>query len=181
MRTSALLFNSVLFGMVLAVAGCSVVGKDGQDRVTVNSELPTSFERTVPLHSMKIAAPSGACNIETIDFGPFGLTPAVVNKLHPVTLAGWAMDKEHKKSASAIYIVLANKAGKPIFLAAVNTRIPRGDVANYFKLPHLLNLGFRGTFSLGGVPAGTYRVLTYIQNRSGFSVCDNGRTIIVRS
>ncbi|MDA1200931.1 MAG: hypothetical protein O3C39_04535 [Planctomycetota bacterium] len=81
---------------------------------------------------------------------PLGKPPPRIAREAPLTVAGWAVDREAGRPAAGVELVVGDRGFE------VRYGLPRPDVAEYFKQPGLADSGFRGILPAGTLPPGEH-------------------------
>ena len=91
-------------------------------------------------------------SLESINDHPFplGKPPARISRERPLTVAGWAIDREAGQATAGVELVVGDRGFETRY------GLPRPDVAEYFKQPGLVDSGFRGMLPAGTLPPGEY-------------------------
>ncbi|MFL5297402.1 MAG: hypothetical protein ACJ798_13555 [Phenylobacterium sp.] len=92
---------------------------------------------------------------------PFNRPPAVTAAGQPVVLDGFGFDPVAKTPAKGVDVVIDGKAYGTAYGAA------RPDVAQYFKAPALVAVGFRTTLPAGALAPGPHRALIRVVATDG--------------
>jgi len=115
--------------------------------------------------SLTVLAPlelqvKGECNVERINQFTDGTT-FTLNQKGYLQVAGWnVVDGQDMSAATESYLTLMSTDEDQAFTARIQQRVPRADVAEYYKLPTEKGLwsGIRSSANLDGVKPGKYEI-----------------------
>jgi hypothetical protein len=81
---------------------------------------------------------------------PLGKPPPRISRDTPLTLAGWAVDREAGQAAGGVELLVGERGFE------IRYGLPRPDVAEYFKQPALVDSGFQALLPAGTLPPGEH-------------------------
>jgi hypothetical protein len=161
-RTAERLLIAVLFVTVIAIAIGLIMPKE-RPAARV-SPAPISPSQALLQHMRAEKSPT----LFWIDFLAFGnkslavgVRPAqpTIRAGVPLAVSGWAVDKDAKKLASAVYLRVDD--GPPV---ATTYRMARPDVARYFHEAVYANAGFRGLIPTNDLSPGVHVLYLVVVN-----------------
>lgn len=101
---------------------------------------------------------------------PRGKPPAVTPAGAPIVLDGFGFDPVAKAPAKGVDVVVDGKAYGTAYGS------PRQDVANYFKNPALVNVGFTTTLPAGSLAVGPHAVVVRVVAADGLGYFESPGT-----
>lgn len=100
-------------------------------------------------------------------FDPFNKPPAVTPRDRPVLFDGFGFDSVAKTPGKGVDVVIDGKPYGTAYGAA------RQDVASYFNVPGLVNVGFRTVLPTGTLPVGEHKAVVRVISADGKAYYDS--------
>lgn len=121
----------------------------------------------VPIRTADPYRTGGHCSLDDLN----GRSPIFdvmrVHRGEPLKVSGWAFNDVRMPDETLF--ILSTSAAQ--FRAPVTRSRSRPDVAQYFKIPTLVDSGFDGAFGLSRLPDGIYDISILMRNGTVVTIC----------
>jgi hypothetical protein len=178
--SSAVKLTSLVLGSLLVACSERPAPVRAPAPAPVPAKAPAGgFERPREGLLPAVLAPSRTCNLEFVDGQPWAQAPVALEAGRETRITGWVVDADSGRVPADVF--LRAQKGSDSWVLPVSPTLPRDDVVAHlggntgFRLS-----GFEARLRPEGMPGGEYRVhlVYFLEGRA--SVCDNGRTLIIR-
>ncbi|BAO87199.1 hypothetical protein [Caballeronia cordobensis] len=162
---------------VPGVWGCPYARAPDCERASAFNAGLLTMPASVPIRMADPYRHGGHCSLDSVNGQPAPTSTLRVSRQAPLRVAGWAFNDVRMPDETNF--VLATSAVQ--YRAPVARRTLRPDVAEYFKIPSLVDAGYDGDLNLQGVPNGTYDVYILMRIKTAVTMCHPGQKLQITS